>query len=218
MLDTAPDAEQIREAAQSGTLPTVTVEDVIARRQPTPERVARFEEVARCEYELVRLELVRGQVCASTGGDGTHGTIVAWLIRQCLLQRPELGLYPGRGLETEADGLGRVRPDGVLAPKDHFAGHGEWSRPHGVLMAVEVTSRDHEAAELDRGAKRDGYAEAGIPVYLLIDRENRSAVVHAEPEDGRYRAVTEHLFGAEVMLPDPIGITLATEALKDYTE
>ncbi|MCC3774518.1 hypothetical protein [Streptomyces sp. UNOB3_S3] len=33
MLDTDPDAERIREAAMAGTLPTTTVEDVIARRK-----------------------------------------------------------------------------------------------------------------------------------------------------------------------------------------
>lgn len=33
MLDTDPDADRVREAALDGTLPTTTVEDVIARRK-----------------------------------------------------------------------------------------------------------------------------------------------------------------------------------------
>ncbi|MFF4408209.1 hypothetical protein [Streptomyces sp. NPDC001404] len=33
MLDTDPNADRIREAALEGTLPTTTVEDVLARRE-----------------------------------------------------------------------------------------------------------------------------------------------------------------------------------------
>ncbi|QEV30419.1 hypothetical protein CP976_19980 [Streptomyces coeruleorubidus] len=61
-----------------------------------------------------------------------------------------------------------------------------------------------------------GYAEAEIPVYLLIDRDNHSLTVFSEPKDGRYQQISPHPWGATVELPAPVNITLDTEKLKDY--
>ncbi|WP_346776587.1 Uma2 family endonuclease [Streptomyces sp. HNM0574] len=107
----------------------------------------------------------------------------------------------------------RARPDGALAPEDHFAGQGEWADPEGVLMAVEVTSRDR-----DRRERRDGYAAADIPVYLLVDRDTCTLTVCSEPEAGSYRSRVSRDFGAVVELPAPVGVTLETEKLRNYVQ
>lgn len=83
-------------------------------------------------------------------------------------------------------------------------------------MAVEVTTRAPDVDRCLRGLKRDGYAAADIPVYLLIDRDDCTVTVHCEPEDGRYRSLTTRPYGEAVELPGPVGITLDTEELKDY--
>ncbi|TDU77506.1 putative restriction endonuclease [Streptomyces sp. KS 21] len=88
--------------------------------------------------------------------------------------------------------------------------------PTGALMVVEVTSHDADADRRDRSEKRDGYAAAGIPVYLLIDRQSCAVTVHSDPSGGSYRESPSFPYGATVKLPDPVGITLDTEALKDY--
>jgi Uma2 family endonuclease len=108
--------------------------------------------------------------------------------------------------------------DALLAPPGTFAGDGEWSDPDGVLMAVEVTSHDSDTNQRDRIDKRDGYAAAGIPIYLLIDRDDSTVSVYRRPEDGRYRSVTTLVFGDPVKLPAPVGFTLETEQLKDYAD
>ncbi|MCB5170249.1 Uma2 family endonuclease [Streptomyces bambusae] len=181
-------------------------------------RAEQFERTAGRDFELVRLELVRGRVRAVMGRDGAHATIMSRLTGQCLLSRPELVLYPGRGLRTEAGGLGRTRPAGVLAPADAFVGDGDWSDAARVLMTVEITSRDEEADALLRVEKRDGYAEAGISVHLLIDRDARAVMVHVAPQDGQYRQIATHSFGATVTLPDPVRITLDTTKLTDFAD
>lgn len=186
-----------------------------ARAQMSTEE---FEELARNAPELVRLEFIQGKVQVKPVPDGYLSEIVAWLLTVCMQQRPELFLYPERGLKVEKYRSGRARPDGLLAPKRSLGGQGEWADPAGVLMVVEVTSRDRDANARDRVEKPAGYAGAGIPVYLLIDRDELSVVVHAEPEEGRYLAVTKRPFGAEVELPEPVGITLATEGLKEFAE
>ena len=180
--------------------------------------VEEFEELAHNAPELVRLEFINGRVEVKPVPDGNHGEIVMWLIKRCMQQRPELSLYPEQGLKTEAYRKGRARPDGSLAPEENFLGQGEWADPAGVLMTVEVTSRDHDTDRRDRIEKPDGYAAAGIPVYLLIDRDECTVTVHFEPKDGSYRSRTSRPFGAVMELPQPVGITLETGKLKDYAD
>ncbi len=62
-------------------------------------------------------------------------------------------------------------------------------------MVLEVTSRDSETNRRIRHAKRDGYAAAGIPVFLLIDRDRQTLTLYSEPEGGTYRLDTEALKG-----------------------
>ncbi|MEC4020064.1 Uma2 family endonuclease [Streptomyces sp. H27-D2] len=176
-----------------------------------------FEQLARTAPETVTLEFSNGKLEVKPVPDGDHGSIIMWLLRQCMQQRPELDLYPEQGLKTEGYRRGRARPDGTLAPVDHFAGQGEWSASDGVLMTVEVTSHDADTDRRDRTEKRDGYAAAGIPVYLLIDRDACTVTVHSEPKNGTYRQQPSHPYGATVELPAPVGITLETEKLKDYS-
>lgn len=81
-----------------------------------------------------------------------------------------------------------------------------------------MTSYDHDTDtdSRDRTEKRDGYAAAGIPVYLLIDRDHDTLVVHSEPDKGRYPQQHSYDYGDAVPLPGPVDITLDTEELKDY--
>ncbi len=133
-----------------------------------------FEALERGAPETVTLEFIAGKLEVKPVPDGDHGAIFMWLLRQCMQQRPELDLHPEQGLKVEQYRTGRARSAGVLAPVAHFAGQGEWADTAGVLMVVEVTSHDSDTDSRDRNEKRDGYASAGIPVYLLIDRERHS--------------------------------------------
>lgn len=177
-----------------------------------------FEELARRAPELVRLEFVNGKVQVKPVPNGNHAEIVKWLQKLCMQHRPDLWLYPEQGVAIETYRRGRARPDGVLAPDGHFAGAGEWAAPTDVLMTVEVTSRDADTNRRDRVEKPDGYAAAGIPVYLLVDREACSVTVFTEPEKGTYRSATTRPFGAVVELPGPVGFALDTEKLKEYAD
>ncbi|MFJ8108837.1 Uma2 family endonuclease [Streptomyces sp. NPDC096132] len=180
--------------------------------------VEEFEELERHAPETVRLEFVQGKVQVKPVTDGNHDQIIAWLQRLCMQHRPELWLYGDRGMKVEQYRNGRARPDGVLAPFGFLEGHGDWSDAADVLMAVEVTSHDSDTRQRDRVEKPDGYAAAGIPVYLLIDRDDCSVVVYNQPENGRYRHEEKLPFGASIKLPDPVGFTLDTEPLKKLAD
>jgi Uma2 family endonuclease len=178
--------------------------------------VEEFEELAHRAPETVTLEFINGKLKVKPVPDGDHGEIYMWLMQQCMQQRPNVGLYPEQGLIIPTYRAGRAKPDGALAPIGNFAGHGEWADPTGVLMVVEVTSYDSDTDRRDRREKRSGYAAADIPVYLLIDRDDHTLTVYSEPENGTYEQGPTYKYGDTVTLPDPVGITLATEKLKDY--
>ncbi|WP_030682778.1 Uma2 family endonuclease [Streptomyces sp. NRRL B-1347] len=180
-----------------------------------------FEELVHRAPETLRnqLEFLNGKLEVKPVPDQVHGAMVMWLLRQCMQQRPELALYPEQGLKVPTYRKGRARADGALAPLDHFVGQvGEWASPEGVLMAVEVTSCDRDADQRDRVEKPSAYAAAGIPVYLLVDRDSSEVIVHAEPKGGTYRSVIRRSFGETVELPDPVGFALDTEKLKEYAD
>ncbi|MEU4209742.1 Uma2 family endonuclease [Streptomyces sp. NPDC026206] len=180
--------------------------------------VEEFEELARTAPENVRLEFIKGKIEVKPVPDGDHNEIIQWLQELCIQQFSDLRLYGERGLKVESYRKGRARPDGVLAPRRHFTGHGEWSDPDGILMVVEVTSHDSDTNQRDRVEKRDGYAAAGIPVYLLIDRDHRTVTVHSQPEAGEYRSLTCRPYGKEIEIPEPVGITLETAELMDFAD
>ncbi|MER7494264.1 Uma2 family endonuclease [Streptomyces pharetrae] len=178
--------------------------------------VEEFEELERHAPETVRLEFIEGRVVVKPMPDGNHGEIYMWLLERCMQARPDLRLHPERGLKTEAYRNGRARADAVLVPRGSLKGRGEWSDAEDVLMAVEITSYDSDTNQRDRVEEPDGYAAAGIPVYLLIDRDDGTVTVFSDPEDGRYRLQLNKPFGATVELPDPVDITLDTDPLKDF--
>ncbi|MFJ1752034.1 Uma2 family endonuclease [Kitasatospora sp. NPDC088134] len=176
-----------------------------------------FERIAlAAEREGVRMEFIHGRIGVKAVPDGDHDEIIRWVMKQCMQQRPDLWLYPERGLRVETYRKGNAKPDGVLAPDGNFAGQGEWADPDQVVMVVEVTSYDSDTDRRDRDEKPRAYAETGIPVYLLVDRDSCEVLVHSEPEDGQYVSLVRRPFGKPAVLPDPVGITLDTEAFKAW--
>lgn len=178
-----------------------------------------FEELARSAArtaEGLRLEFINGRLGAKAVPDGDHDEIIRWGMKQCMQQRPELWLYPERGLKVGTYRNGYARPDGALAPKGSFAGQGEWGAPDQVLMVVEVTSYDSDTDKRDCVEKPRAYAETRIPVYLLVDRESCVVSVHSAPDGVRYEQTLTVPFGKQAALPDPVGIVLDTEPLKDW--
>jgi Uma2 family endonuclease len=180
--------------------------------------VEEFEAIASAAPETVTLEFINGRIGVKKAADGDHQTIVTWLARRCMQARPDLDLYQAQGLRVETYREGRAKPDAVLTPEAHFAGHGEWADPSGALMVVEVTSYDSDTDRRDRHEKPAAYGQAGMPVYLLIDRDSCTITMHSTPDRniGGYRDIHTAKFGEKVLVPEPIGIELDTEVLKNY--
>ncbi|WP_405526598.1 Uma2 family endonuclease [Streptomyces canus] len=199
---------------------TVMAERTSQTSQMSVEEFERIAEFAAKETDdAVRFEFINGRIGVKKVADGDHDTIVMWLARRCMRTRPDLDLYQGRGLHVERYRDGRARPDATLVPEAHFAGHGEWAEPDGVLMVVEVTSYDSDTDQRDRQEKPVAYGAAGIPLYLLIDRDACTVTLYGDPDpDVGYRSSRKESFGARLLLPEPLGIELDTEELKQYVD
>jgi Uma2 family endonuclease len=188
-------------------------------RTPSVLSQAEFEELDRLGQRVndaLRLEFIGGRISEQPMPDGNHGRIMQWLTCLCGEVLPGTWLFVGQGLRVGARGNDNVRAAGVLAPVDQFVGQGEWASPEGVLMVVEVTSYDRGTDRRDHVEKLRAYARAGVPVLLNVDRGTCKVTVGSESEDGRYGKFVTVPFGKKIALPDPVGMELDTEPLKDW--
>lgn len=141
--------------------------------------------------------------------DRTIGKIVGQVYQRSSTQFDYL---PNKGLKVPAADPGRSErmiPDATFAPAelDIFDNDESWIEPAGIALVVEVTS-SHPAR--DRVAKRHGYARASIPLYLLVDREEKKVTLFGGPNDDDYRSVSWVPFGQAITLPKPFDIELDT--------
>ncbi|WP_436773483.1 Uma2 family endonuclease [Yinghuangia sp. YIM S09857] len=60
------------------------------------------------------------------------------------------------------------------------------------------------------------YAEAGVPLYLVVDRKDARVTLHAEPGPGGYAPPTVCSVGERLWLPKPFGFHLDTEPFKQH--
>lgn len=199
---------------------TVMAERTLQTSQMSVEEFERIAEFASKETDdSVRFEFINGRIGVKKVADGDHDTIVVWLSKRCMQVRPDLDMYQGRGLRVEKYRDGRARPDAVLVPEEHFAGHGEWADPSGVLLVIEVTSYDSDTNRRDRQEKPVAYGAAGIPFYLLIDRDACTVKLYSDPDpEVGYREFRKVPFGDTLLLPEPLGIEIDTEHLKHYVD
>ncbi|MFD0148746.1 Uma2 family endonuclease [Streptomyces sp. NPDC055721] len=178
-----------------------------------------FELYSAQEPEGWRVELVEGEICVTSVNDGQHAQIVADLRDQLTDPDRQLSAYTGIGLRVPPRGPGgpgervegRVVPDLTLALRGSFRNELVWQKPAPVLLVAEVTSSF--TAHRDRAQKVGAYARAGIPVYLLIDREAGEAVVRSEPSGDEYGRTAVHRLGTPVCLPAPVSRTWETTEL-----
>jgi Uma2 family endonuclease len=99
-----------------------------------------------------------------------------------------------------------LHPDVTLVKrKDYSAVR---PRPDDIYLLIEVANT---SLELDKGRKRDIYAQTGIKDYWIADLTTQTWLVHREPEGQRYTVVQEILFGqalAPLAFPDEARVWL----------
>jgi Uma2 family endonuclease len=162
--------------------------------------------------EGCKVEIIEGIVTVSPPPSNVHNDI-ADLVHRSLYAviTKDRGVYQTLGTAVPSRG-GLFIPDIAVVPKAALR-----RDPHGyvpasaVELAVEITSRSN--AHNDRLKKAVGYAQAGVPLYLLIDGwapGGPTITLYGEPQGDVYRTLHAGKFGDPVGLPEPFGLTLDT--------
>ncbi|TDD88136.1 Uma2 family endonuclease [Actinomadura darangshiensis] len=164
-----------------------------------------------------RAELIDGEIVVTPPPLGDHERCIAKIIRQVIrYTATEFECACNKGLKLPgADGQpdNHVIPDiTFISPEaDPFHRAASWMpvAGDGIVMVVEVTST---RPGQDREAKRTGYARAGIPYYLLVDRDEERVVLFSGPDGKDYGHTDQVPIGKTLPLPEPFGIELDTAA------
>jgi Uma2 family endonuclease len=83
-----------------------------------------------------------------------------------------------------------------------------------ALIAVEVVSPSNP--ENDWAGKLRDYPIMGIPLYLIVDAQQKTVTLFQEIDAGRYRMREDADFGQAIHVPAPFNFTLDTSGLLPY--
>ncbi|MEU7600887.1 Uma2 family endonuclease [Streptomyces sp. NPDC040724] len=157
-----------------------------------------------------RTEIVEGVIDTVTPS-WDHERAAKLVRRQITARVDELGCVEGSGNLDLPGSSNWYVPDIAVVPEKLAYRDGALV-PDQTLLIVEITSESN--AETDRVVKRKRYAEYGAPLYLLVDRLDKTVTLFAEPGRLGYTKVDgPHPFGTPVRLPEPFGIELDTSGL-----
>ena len=166
--------------------------------------------------EGFRAELIQGEIVVTPPPDGDHEDYIGLIVNQVIRRsRTDMQFSGNKGLKLRSGGgcpKNHLVPDGTFAPMELrlYRGADSWMPCDGVAMVMEVTSTKPQA---DREAKRRCYARAGIPLYLLVDRDTAQVTVFSEPKDDDYREHCARPFCKPIALPEPFAFDLDTADL-----
>ncbi|MFI6441153.1 Uma2 family endonuclease [Streptomyces sp. NPDC050759] len=158
-----------------------------------------------------RVEILAGLITVTPYSAGTHHGIVERMQRRLYEAIPEgWGIYQRLPMAVPSR-LGLYVPDLAVVPREPLRVGDGLVRLDTAELVVEITSET--TALHDRTTKAVGYAAAGVPLYLLVDRlapDGPAVTLYGEPRDGAYRVLGAYGLGDLVTLPEPFALTLDT--------
>ncbi|BDH08209.1 Uma2 family endonuclease [Streptomyces seoulensis] len=161
-----------------------------------------------------RVEIIGGQLLVSPPPDGPHGvamTDVMLPFASAGLHGTESKIVAGIGLWLPTGADDYAIPDVSLVDsdyRDHYVGNNCYA-PVCFRLVVEVTSSNYRT---DLRTKVAAYAEAKVPVYVIVDRKHERLHVLSRPVGDTYESHRPHTPGELVVLPDSIGAKVTLDA------
>jgi Uma2 family endonuclease len=159
---------------------------VINLGEPAPRRYFTAEMVRALPEDGNRHETVYGELLVTPAPSPWHEEIVARLfegLRQYARQQPVGHVFASRSdISWSPETL--VQPDLLVVPLDQ-ARTLAWSGMNDLRLVIEVLSPS--SARADRFTKRRLYQEASVPLYWVVDPDER--VVEVWTPDARLPAV-----------------------------
>jgi Uma2 family endonuclease len=154
-----------------------------------------------------RAEIIGGQLLVTPPPDVPHSRALTKLMRPFItagLDDGETEVHQGIGLWLPTDTEDYAIPDLAIVDADvddHLVENNSYD-PVCFRLVLEVTSSNWKN---DLKAKVAAYAEAKIPVYIIVDRKHQRLHVLTDPVGNEYAGHRFHSPGQQVTLPDSIG-------------
>lgn len=187
-----PDAEYLVDRGQATRL----YNGYMASQPVAPLPLHRFDVrtygrmVASGAFDGEPFELLEGWLVDMSPHGPDHAVVIARLTRH--LARARAWLHVQFPLEIPPDSV--PEPDLALVEAEPPPGQ----HPRTALLVVEVAVSSHT---IDRAVKARLYAQAGVPVYWLIDVPGKAVEVRTGPGSEGYRACESYQMGA--LVPSP---------------
>ncbi|MGW7254125.1 Uma2 family endonuclease [Streptomyces sp. NPDC054834] len=154
-----------------------------------------------------RVEIIGGQILVTPPPDGPHGEALTEL----MLPFVAAGLHSNESKLIQ--GIGVWLPDGPedYAIPDFSVVDGDYREhvvenssydPSCFRLVLEVTSSNYRQ---DLRTKVTAYAQAKIPVYVIVDRKHQRVHVLTDPTGSEYKNHRPYAPGEIAALPDSIG-------------
>ncbi|MFB7089549.1 Uma2 family endonuclease [Streptomyces sp. NPDC056296] len=159
-----------------------------------------------------KVEIVEGLITVTPLSSVAHNGIAERVQRRLYDVIPQdWGIYQRLPLAVPGR-LGLFEPDLAVVPEGLLRAGDEQLIPASKAELVgEIVSA--ATATNDRTHKRAGYAQAGTPLYLLIDSlapGGPTVTLYGEPDGETYRILYAGRIGDPVELPAPFRYTLHT--------
>ncbi|MDT0489876.1 Uma2 family endonuclease [Streptomyces griseus] len=160
-----------------------------------------------------RVEIIGGVITVAPPPDGPHARALTKLMRPFIaagLDDGETEVLQGIGLWLPGGPEDYAIPDLAIVDADlddHLIENNCYD-PACFRLVLEVTSGNYQN---DLRHKVTAYAQAKIPVYVIVDRKHGRVHVLTEPLPGGYDRHEVYAPGQEAPLPASIGAELALD-------
>ncbi|MCX4675175.1 Uma2 family endonuclease [Streptomyces sp. NBC_01433] len=160
-----------------------------------------------------RVEIIGGVITVAPSPDGRHGHALTKLMRPFIaagLDDGESAIIQGIGVWLPSGPHDYAIPDLSLVDEDfddHLAENSCYD-PSVFRLVAEVTSGNYQN---DLRIKVVAYAQAKIPVYVILDRKHSRIHVLTEPLAGGYDRHEVYAPGQEAPLPASIGAEVSLD-------
>ncbi|ODA71539.1 Uma2 family endonuclease [Streptomyces sp. AVP053U2] len=163
------------------------------------------------------VEIIEGIVAVAPPSSNAHNDIADLVHRSLYEVIPEnRGIYQTLGTAVPSR-IGLYNPDLAVAPRQVLrAEPGHHIPAAAAEPVVEITSKSNAAN--DRIKKAAGYAQAGVPLCLLIDGwapGGPTITLYGEPHRNVCRVLDAGRSGDRIQLPEPFGLALDTGEFPD---
>ncbi|MGW6457785.1 Uma2 family endonuclease [Streptomyces sp. NPDC055078] len=164
-----------------------------------------------------RVEIIGGVITVAPPADGTHGEALTHVMIPFItadLHSGDARLIQAIGLWLPSGPQDYTIPDLAVVDadyKEHLAEYNCYD-PAVFRLVLEVTSSNYQS---DLRHKVAAYAEAHIPVYVIVDRKHQRLHVLTDPDGTDYTHHRVHAPGEQITLPESIGaeVKLDVEAI-----